>query len=326
MPTSLFTRAHGRTGTPLFLRLLTVLFYAGWNALAAYTLIVAGDVLGVRAQSRLGSEILERLWQHSWVPTQGLCRGVGRAADAAVILSDQVYFLRAWLALYQSTCRPDYLTRAVEVVDTVQQLFGAPDGGCYDTTVPRSFEAALLPREQPALDNGSWAEALLILSELTGNGGYARQAAAALSVFDSVVPGKSYLGAHSSRRMEEDEEALFLPAGAAWARARDLLTHGPVSLTLVGDSSGSDFRRLHRAALRIYAPHGVVKPLDSERDAEQIRGLGLSRAPGCRPVRLRGRPLSGPHRHARRCAGYGPDAPLGQWQPGRGDWNPVAPA
>ena len=116
-------------------------FYAGWNALAAHALIVAGDVLGVRAQSRLGSEILERLWQHSWVPTQGLCRRVGSPSDAAVILSDQVNFLRAWLALYQSTCRPDYLTRAVEVADTVQQLFGAPDGGCYDTTVPRSFRS-----------------------------------------------------------------------------------------------------------------------------------------------------------------------------------------
>ena len=300
-------------------------FYAGWNALAAHTLIVAGDVLGVRAQSRLGSEILERLWTLGWSPGRGLARRLCESADDTPILSDQVNFLRAWLALYQSTCRPDYLTRAVEVADTVQQLFGAPDGGCYDTTVPRSFEAALLPREQPALDNGSWAEALLILSELTGNGGYARRAAATLSVFDSVVPGKSYLGAHSSRRMEEDEEALFLPAGAAWARARDLLTHGPVSLTLVGDSSGSDFRRLHRAALRIYAPHGVVKPLDSERDAEQIRGLGFpARRDAALYVCVGDRclaPIDTP-------AGVLAMARMRPWANGSpaGDWNPVAPA
>ena len=75
--------------------------------------------------------------------------------------------------------------------------------------------------------------------------------------------------------MEEDEEALFLPAGAAWGRARDMLAHGPVSLALVGDSSGPDYRRLHRAARRVYAPHQVVQPLDVERDTEQIRSLGF---------------------------------------------------
>jgi uncharacterized protein YyaL (SSP411 family) len=75
--------------------------------------------------------------------------------------------------------------------------------------------------------------------------------------------------------MEEDEEALFLPAGSAWGRARDMQTHGPVSLVLVGDSSDPAYRRLHRAALRVYAPHRLVQPLESGRDAGQIRELGF---------------------------------------------------
>ena len=125
------------------------------------------------------------------------------------------------------------------------------------------------------MDNGCWAEALLALSHLTGDAGYSDQAAAALKVFESVVPGKSYLGSHASRRMEEDEEVLFLPAGAAWGRARDMLTHGPVSLVLVGDSSSPPYQRLHRAALLVYAPHRIVQPLDVKRDARQIRELGF---------------------------------------------------
>ena len=250
-------------------------FYAGWNALVANALIRATNVVGNPEYLRIGSDILENLWAGNWTPAGGLRRRVGQLSDTTPNLTDQVNFLRAWLTLYQTTGLPDCLNRAVEIVGTVETLFGAPNGGCYDATPPQTFEAGLLTREQPVLDNSLWAEALLNLSQLTGDEGYAALAAAALRIFEPVVPGKSYLGSHSSRRMEEDEEALFLPAGAAWGRAWDLLTHGPVRLVLVGDSSRPAYRRMHRAALRTYAPHRMVQPLDSKRNAEQIRGLGF---------------------------------------------------
>ena len=250
-------------------------FYSGWNALTAQALLHAASVLGNPHWQQAGSSVLEKLWKGSWSSAQGLKRRVGESSDAAPILTDQVDFLRGWLTLYQATGSTDCLARAVEVADAVERLFGAPDGGCYDTTPPQSFEASLLPRELPVRDNACWAEAMIALAHLTGDASYSERAAAALTIFESVVPGKSYLGTHSSRRMEEDEEALFLPAGAAWGRARDMLAHGPVSLALVGDSSGPDYRGLHRAARRVYAPHQVVQPLDVERDAEQIRALGF---------------------------------------------------
>ena len=249
--------------------------YAGWNALAAQTLIQAGDVLNRASHRRLGADILDSLWQKSWTSADGLSRRAGETNSAAPTLIDQVYFLRAWLARYQSSGRPDYLRRAVEVASSTERIFGAPGGGCYDTAAPQSFEAGFLRREQPVLDNSCWAEALLVLSHLTGDETYAERAAAALKIFEPVVPGRSYLGNHASRRMEEDEEALFLPAGSAWGRAKSLLTHGPVSLVLVGDASDSSYRPLHQAALRIHAPHKVVLSLNIERDAERIRGLGF---------------------------------------------------
>ena len=254
-------------------------FYAGWNALAADALVRAGDALGDPTHRRVGSEILERLWGQSWTPTDGLQRRVGETGDAASVLIDQVNFLRGWLTLYQSSGLGDCLERAVEIAGTVERLFGAANGGCYDTTAPRSFEDAFLPREQAVLDNSAWAETLLILSHLTGCESYSTQAAAVLEIFEGVVPGKTYLGDHSSRRMEEDEEALFLPAGSAWGRAKDFLNHGPVSLVLVGDASRKEYQRLHEAALRIYAPYRVVRPLDYETDADRIGELGFPLRP-----------------------------------------------
>ena len=249
--------------------------YAGWNALAGHSLIESGNVLGRSAYGRMGSEILEKLWRESWNDSGGLVRRVGVSHDTTPVLIDQVYFLKAWLTLYQSTGLPEPLDRAIQVADTTQRLFGAPDGGCYDTTAPQSFESRFLRREQPVLDNSAWAEALLVLSHLTGGDQYHRRAEAALDIFQSVVPGKSYLGDHATRRMEEDEEALFLPAGAAWGRTRDFLTQGPVSLVLVGDSSSPAYRRLLRAALRVHAPHRVVQPLDVRRDVDRITILGF---------------------------------------------------
>ena len=250
-------------------------FYAGWNALAAQVLIQATDALGRASWRRQATAILEKLWRESWTAEGGLCRVAGARGQSAPVLADQVSFLKAWLALYQSTGNPYCLTRAVEVAATTQTLFGAPGGGCYDTTAPSTFEAALLPREQPALDNAHWAEALIVLSHLSDDGTYQQQAPAALQIFESVIPGRSYLGNRQSRRMEEDEEALFLPAGSAWARARDLLDNGPVRLALVGDSSDPTYRQLLRAASRVYAPHRVVLPLDWQRNARHIRQLGF---------------------------------------------------
>lgn len=250
-------------------------FYSGWNALAAHALIEASDVLNGPKYGRLGANTLAMLWGKSWTEVGGLSRRFASANGATPVLIDQVYFIKAWLSLYQSTGNPEALARASQIADVAHRLFGAPDGGCYDTAALRSFESRFLRREQPVLDNSLWAETLLVLSHLTGDDRYREWAEAAVRIFESVVPGKSYLGGHASRRMEEDEEALFLPAGSAWGRANDFLNHGPVSLVIVGDSTRPQYRRLHRAALGAHAPHRIVQPLDTRRDADQIRALGF---------------------------------------------------
>ncbi len=249
--------------------------YAGWNALAAHALIQAGNVLPRPAWVGVGSNSLNNIWRNGWTSRAGLRRRLGESSDPTPVLADHVEFLRALLFLHQSTGEAEALDRAVEVAETSQRLFGATGGGCYDITPPQSFEAALLPREQPVRDNAVWAEALLTLAYLTGDDSYADTARSTLDVFESVVPGRSYVGSHASRRMEEDEEALFLPGGSAWGRAKSMETNGPVSFVLVGDALDSRYRRLLRATHRVYAPHRILQQLDPERDADRIRGLGF---------------------------------------------------
>ena len=58
--------------------------------------------------------VLEKLWAESWSSAGGLQRRAGDLSDASPVLADQVYFLRAWLALYESSGLAEYLARAVQ--------------------------------------------------------------------------------------------------------------------------------------------------------------------------------------------------------------------
>jgi uncharacterized protein YyaL (SSP411 family) len=93
------------------------------------------------------------------------------------------------------------------------------------------------------------------------------------------VPGHSYLGPEGARRVEEDEEMLFLPAGSAWGRAWDMLVGGPVHLALVGSRRHPQTAGLFRAAQRLHAPHRILQPLDPELDADRLTALGFPPRP-----------------------------------------------
>jgi len=253
--------------------------YSGWNALAAAALVKASGVLGTPSYLKAASRVLDMLWRDAWHPERGIAHVVGRPVDVSFdqppVLDAHVQFLRAWLALYQTTGNPEHLNRAIAIAGCVQSLFGAGDGGYYDTADVVSSSAGRLPRDKPVLENALLAESLIGLSCLTGQDEYLSLAADTLKTFEEVVPGSSFMGAKGTRRVEEDEEALFLPAGSAWGRARDMLDCGPVHLVLVGTSSQPATRSLLKATQGLLAPHGIVQPLDPERDQDRIASLGF---------------------------------------------------
>ena len=256
-------------------------FYSGWNALAAAALVKAYAVSGNPSHLKVAAQVLELLWRDAWHPAQGIAHVVGGSRDQPPVLDAHVQFLRASLAFYQATGDPEHLKRSTDIVRCIQDLFGAEDGGYYDTGDTSSPSAGRFPRDKPVLENSLLAEALIGLSCLTGQDEYTTLAADTLNTFHDVVPGSSYAGLRGSRRVEEDEEALFLPAGSAWGRAQDMLDCGPVHLVLVGSSSLPATRSLLKASLALLAPHGIVQPLDPERDQDRIASLGFptGRAP-----------------------------------------------
>ena len=94
-------------------------------------------------------------------------------------------------------------------------------------------------------------------------------------LFRDVAPGSSYKGPPGFRRMEEDEERLYLPAAPVWAIAWDMLEHGPVDLVLVGAAADRRTQRLLRSALRVFAPHRIIQVLDPQEDEVRVSALGF---------------------------------------------------
>ena len=248
-------------------------FYTGWNALAAEALLKAFPVLGSPDYFRDGEGLLTRLWTECWSERSGLAHMTGESSAGIPTLADQVWFLRALLALYQTGEPGHHLERACAVARNIHDLFGSAEGGFYDTAASGDGGAPSLTRERSLLENSLMAEGLITLHWLTGDEEYLDWARDALEAFQDIVPEKSYLGSHASHRMEEDEERLFLPAGSAWARAWDFFTRGPVRLVVVGNGSGA--RSLWQAAQRVYAPHRITQFLDPAQDEKRIASLGF---------------------------------------------------
>ena len=159
-----------------------------------------------------------------------------RSSETTNVLEDHVFFVRASLDLYQATGRAQHLQRAIDVAGYVLSAFRAPDGGFYDIyeggdSEPQNLPGQILLREKPVMENALLGEALATLSCLTGDEQYLRETEESLKVFGAVVPGGTYIGPKKSRRMEEDEERLFLPAGSALGEsmAHDVLGTCPPS-------------------------------------------------------------------------------------------------
>ena len=249
--------------------------YAGWNALAASTLVHAFGVLGVKSYLESATHVLETVWAEFQGQGPGLPHVLGETLDQARVdarfLADHVHAMGAYLDLYQATGDRIQLQRAVAVFDVVSRLFGDSEGGFYDVNQIDSS----MPGIKPVLENALLAANLVTVAAMTGEDGYLETARTTLDAFDRVVPGQSYLGPPGAQRMEEDEERLFLPAASAWARARSMVDSGAVRLAVVGEFDDRITKRLVKEALKARTRGWVVQILDPAVDADMVDMFGF---------------------------------------------------
>ena len=250
-------------------------FYTGWNAAAASALLKAFAALGGERYIHAATRVLDLIWDETRAASGILRHTVRGGNDGPEYLADYVHALRAYLELYQVTGNPDVLRRAESLTVQVQESFAGDGAGFHDAAYRQSTPGVVLPREKPLLENSLLSEALVKLSYVADDPRHQQLARDTLGAFDGVPPEGTYLGPAGSRRMEGDEERLFLPAGSAWARAWDAVDQGPVHEVIVGRSTDSRTKRLLAATLKAHAPHKVVERLDPGNDMDRIEALGF---------------------------------------------------
>lgn len=253
--------------------------YTGWNALAATAFIQAFGVVGTRSYLDHSLLILESLWSEFEGAGWGLPHVV-KASGGPRFLADHVHALGAFLGCYQATGDRTQLERAEAVLYAIRQHFSASDGGFYDVCPGTTSGEPPLAGVKPVLENALLVEAMVTLATINRDEEYLDVAGATLDTFSEVVPGRSYLGPPGVRRVEEDEERLFLPAASAWARASDLMRSGPVHLVVIGDSSLNTTKALVKAALKARTPNWVVQILDPNVEPDTVGKLGFPASAG----------------------------------------------
>ena len=104
---------------------------------------------------------------------------------------------------------------------------------------------------------------------------YLDEARTTLETFSGVVPCQTYIGPPGLRKVEEDEERLFLPAASAWARASEILESRMVHLVIVGDNTHRATKALVKSAYRSRTLRWTIQVLDPVAESKFVQSLGF---------------------------------------------------
>lgn len=111
------------------------------------------------------------------------CLAPGGDPQVRGLLTDQVAYARALVDAHEISGEARFLRRAVELADLVVDRFEAEDGGFYDRIADAAPLGRLDVTDRPIGDNGLFAETLLRLGSLTGEGRYRDHASRVLTLF-----------------------------------------------------------------------------------------------------------------------------------------------
>ena len=160
---------------------------ADWNALTVAALARASAVFAEPAWLVLAEEVFANILANLSEPEGSIAHAYRHGKISAPgLLEDQAAMLRAALALYQATAKPDYLATAQRLLAVTERKFGDGAGAFF-----MSADAAqkFAPRARNVQDGpipsgiGLMAENYALLHALTGEVEYRRKAEALLAAF-----------------------------------------------------------------------------------------------------------------------------------------------
>ncbi len=231
--------------------------YSNWTAGLASALFAVARALDDEAFARDAIVALDGLHERM-LDASGLLQHVlapGEPAAVRGLLTDQVAYLRALLDAHEHTGEERFLSRAIALADRVREAFEAPDGGFYDHAGLEQQIGNLTIADRPIGENGTHADSLLRLADLTGEERFGQAAERTLLLY-----AKTYAAAGSF--------------AASYCRALRRLLSPARSVRLVGPPGPT--AALRSAALRLGDPLLTVRTVAPA----AATGLGLPATPG----------------------------------------------
>lgn len=139
--------------------------YAGWNAMVAKALVLAGKVLPDKGVTELGLRAFEMVSSRLMDSELGLVR---HAEDQELhIFEDQAAYLDALLEVMELTGDIALAERAVDLATAVEREFAHSDGGYGDIRLSSDAIGALDTPIRSPVDNARWAMSLIRLAAMT---------------------------------------------------------------------------------------------------------------------------------------------------------------
>jgi uncharacterized protein YyaL (SSP411 family) len=179
------------------------------------------------------------------------------------LLGDQAALAMAHLMLAQHSGSPQerraVLTQAQRVMGFARRELAAPDGGFYDRPADPSAKGLLGTRIKPLQDNAHMAQAFVLAHYLTASAasaGSATDVREAIRTLSAVAKDYPRYGEHA----------------AGFAQAVMQATLEPTEIVIVGE--GFEAAAFAKSALKPYSSWRVVRILDPDNDADEIRARG----------------------------------------------------
>jgi len=180
--------------------------YSNWTAALAGMSCLASVALDDSELAAEAAQTLDALHEHMR-DADGLLYhvySIDGQARVRGMLGDQVAYVRALLDAHETGGEARFLSRACAHADATIAHFGASDGGFYDHAAIEAQLGRLTLRDRPIVDNGLFAESLLRLSAVTGNGAYRTEAERALALYAPTFANAGSFAAAYVRAAQRD--------------------------------------------------------------------------------------------------------------------------